>query len=305
MTRPARPSRYDFSTVRMTFRSGGERCVGRLYRPDRPADPALVVLSGGPVGASGAGLDEYAERLASAGYAVFRFDPRYVGDSDGEPRNLVDPERQREDWEAALSGLRGRGDVATDRTVLWGAGLAGGVVLDVAADDSRIHGVVAQTPVLSGRAFLRARGIGFLVRGVLAGVRDRLQSPVAGTHAVPVAADESTGDAGRALVSTPGASRRYREVAGDDWDNRLPARSLLSLVRHAPDEDRRRPSCPVLFLGGTRDEVVPIETVEDAAEEVPDPTLVGFPVDHLGLYAGAGVARAVGHGLAFLDSVTA
>ncbi|MFA1611887.1 alpha/beta hydrolase [Halobellus rubicundus] len=285
----------------MTFRSGGERCVGRLYRPDRPADPALVVLSGGLVGASAFGLDEYAERLASAGYAAFHFDPRHTGDSDGQPRNLVDPARQRADWEAALSGLRGRADVASDRTVLWGAGLAGGIVLDVAAADPRIRGVVSQAPVLSGRAFLRARGLGFLARGVLAGVRDRLQSPLFGVHSVSVAADRAE-KRGLALVSTPGAHRRYREVVPDDadWENRLPARSLLALARHAPD-DPPRPSCPVLFVGGTRDDIVPIEAVEDAADGIPESTLVSLPVDHFEFYSGEGRARAVGHGLAFLD----
>ena len=51
------PSRYGFSTVRLTFRSGGERCVGRLYRPDRPSNPPLVVHAGGPVGAGGRPLE--------------------------------------------------------------------------------------------------------------------------------------------------------------------------------------------------------------------------------------------------------
>lgn len=299
-----RPSRYEFSTVRMTFHSGDERCVGRLYRPDRPADPALVVMTGGLVGASAFGLDRYAERLAAAGYAVFHFDVRHAGDSDGEPRNLLSPARQRADWEAALAGLRGRGDVPTDRIVLWGTDLSGGAVLDVAADDPRIEAVVSQTPILSGRAFLRARGIGFLARGTLAGVRDRVQSSLIGAHTVPVVDDGSSDDGNLALVATPSAYRGYRDLVGDgEWENETPARSILSLARHTGGEDRDRLACPVLFLGGERDDVVPVEEVEAAAEDVADATLVRLPVGHFGLYDGDGFEQAVGHGLAFLGAV--
>lgn len=300
-----RPSRYEFSTVRLTFRSGGERCVGRLYRPDQPSNPPLVVLAGGPIGAGGRPLAPYAERLAAAGYAAFSFDFRHTGDSEGEPRNLVSPARQRTDWEAALAGLRGRGDVATDRTVLWGVGLAAEGALAVAADDPRISGVVAGTPILSGRAFLRERGLGFLAGGFLAGVRDRVLSTVGRPYTVPVVAGGADGDGGRfALVSTPGASRAYHDLAGDDWENRTPARSFHALWRHTGDDERRRPTCPVLLVGGTRDDVAGIEAAEAAAASLPDATLVRLPAGHFDLYDGDGFDRCVRHGLAFLDATT-
>ncbi|MGQ4555201.1 CocE/NonD family hydrolase [Halobellus sp. GM3] len=284
----------------MTFRSDGERCGGRLYRPDRPADPPLVVLSGGPLGADASVLDRYAERVAAAGYAAFRFDVRHTGDSDGEPRNLLSPSRQRADWEAAIGGLRSRGDVASDRIVLWGTDLAGGTVLDVAADDPRISAVVSQTPIRSGRAYLRSRGLGFLARGGLAGVRDRLQSRLFGPHTIPVV-DDGLDDAPLALVETPGAGRRYRELLGDDWENRTPARSLLALVGHTGAD--AAPAAPTLFVGGTRDDVAPIESVEEAAEPVPNATLVRLPVGHFDPYDGADCEQVVGHGLAFFDAV--
>jgi len=300
-----RPSRDEFSTVRLTFRSGGERCVGRLYRPDRPSNPPLVVLAGGPIGAGGRPLAPYAERLAAAGYAAFCFDFRHTGDSEGEPRNLISPVRQRTDWEAALAGLRGRGGIATDRTVLWGVGFAAEGALAVAADDPRISGVVAGTPVLSGRAFLRERGLGFLAGGLLAGVRDRLLSTVGRPYHVPVVAGGTDGGGGRfALVSMPGASRSYHDLAGDDWENRTPARSIIALWRHTGSDERRRPTCPVLLVGGTRDDVAGIGPAEAAAESLPDATLVRLPAGHFDLYDGTGFDRCVRHGLAFLDATT-
>ena len=297
------PSRYEYATVRLTFRSGGERCVGRLYRPDRPSNPPLVVLAGGPVGAGGRPLVPYAERLAAAGYAVFSFNFRHTGDSDGTPRNLVSPARQRTDWEAALAGLRGRGDVATDTTVLWGVGLAGCGALNVAADDPQVAGVVAQTPILSGRAFLRRRGLRFLVGGLLAGVRDRVQSMATGPHLVPVVDDEREGGRGLALVSGPGVSRGYRDIVDEEWDNRTPARSILSLWRHTDDGTRSRPTCPVLLIAGTQDDGASVDAAETAAASLPDATLVRLPAGHLDLYEGRGFERCLRHSVAFVDTV--
>ena len=298
-----RPSRYEYATVRLTFQSGGERCVGRLYRPDRPSSPQLVVLAGGPIGAGGCRLSSYAERLAAAGYAVFSFDFRHTGDSDGTPRNLVSPTRQRTDWEAALAGLRGRGDVATDTTVLWGIGLAGSGALDVAADDPQVAGVVAQTPVFSGRSFLRRRGLRFLVGGLLAGVRDRVQSVATGPHFVPVVDDEREGGRRLALVSGPGTSHGYRDLLDEEWNNRTPARSILSLWRHTDDGTRTRPTCPVLLIGGTQDDVASVDAAETAAASLPDATLVRLPAGHLDLYEGRGFERCLRHSVAFIDTV--
>jgi pimeloyl-ACP methyl ester carboxylesterase len=299
--RRRRPSRYEFSKVTMEFESGGETCSGWLYRPDRPADPPLVVMAGGIAAERTFGLPEYAERLAEAGYAVFLFDFRNHGASDGDPRNLVSPGRQRGDWEAALAGLRGRDDVATDDVVLWGVDLAGGQVVDVAADDVRVRAVVSQTPVLSGRALLTNRGYGFLAKGVLAGVRDRLQSLVTDPHTVPVAGDPDD----FALLSTPGVRADYLGLVppDSDWENETPARSFLSLARFSAGEDAEMVSCPVLLVAGTRDDVTSPDVVETVAESVADATVVRLPVGHYDFYGGDALDQTVGHALAFLDAV--
>jgi hypothetical protein len=53
------------------------------------------------------GLEPFAERFAQAGLAAFVFDYRCFGDSEGQPRNLVSPRRHLQDWEAALSYVKG------------------------------------------------------------------------------------------------------------------------------------------------------------------------------------------------------
>nr|WP_092892201.1 alpha/beta hydrolase [Halopelagius inordinatus] len=300
-SRRRHPSRYEFSKVTMGFESAGERCTGWLYRPDRPADPPVVVMAGGIASERSFGLPAYAERLAEAGYAVFLFDYRNHGDSEGEPRNLVSPSRQRTDWEAAIAGVRERDGLDTGRLVLWGTELGGGHALDVAADDARVRAVVAQTPVLSGRSLLTANGYGYLAKGVLAGVRDRVQSLVAGPHTVSVTGDPEES----ALLSTPGARAGYLDLVPptSEWENRLPARSLLSLATFSAGDDAESIACPVMFVAGTRDDIVPAASVESAADSVSNATFVRLPASHFDFYEGAQLAQAVGHGVAFLDGV--
>lgn len=299
-SRPRRPSRYEFSKVTMAFESAGDRCTGWLYRPDRPTDPPVVVMAGGIAGERSFGLPSYAERLAEAGYAVFLFDYRNHGDSEGEPRNLVSPSRQRTDWEAAIGGVRERNDLDTRRLVLWGTDLGGGYALDVAADDARVEAVVAQTPVLSGRSLLTTNGYGYLLKGVLAGVRDRLQSFVTGPHTVSVTGDPEES----ALLSTPGARGGYLDLVphGSEWDNRTPARSLLSLATYSAGVDADSITCPVLFVAGERDDIAPADSIEQAAGSVSNSTFVRLPAGHFDLYEGAAFEQAVGHGVAFLDA---
>jgi hypothetical protein len=43
----------------------------------------------------------FAQRFAAAGYYALVFDYRHFGDSDGEPRRLLDIKRQLQDWRRA------------------------------------------------------------------------------------------------------------------------------------------------------------------------------------------------------------
>ena len=52
-------------------------------------------------------LPAYAERFAQAGLAALLFDYRHFGASAGEPRQLMDIQRQLEDWRTAVAYARG------------------------------------------------------------------------------------------------------------------------------------------------------------------------------------------------------
>ena len=137
------------------FESAGERCAawhltgeGDAFARDRRRP--CVVMAHGFGGTRDSGLLPFAQAFAAAGLDAFVFDYRNFGDSTGEPRQLVDWRRHREDYRAAIAHARGLDGVDPDRIVLWGTSYSGGHVVAVAADDARIAAVIAQTPATDG-----------------------------------------------------------------------------------------------------------------------------------------------------------
>ncbi|MGM0590485.1 MAG: alpha/beta hydrolase [Halobacteriota archaeon] len=295
------PSRDDFSKVTYYFDSGGSECVGWLYRPDRPADPPVVVMANGLGSERRFGLPAVAERLAERGYAVFLFDYRHFGDSEGEPRNLVDPARQLDDWRAAVANVRQASGVDARRLALWGTGLSGGHVISLAAEDARVDAVVAQTPLTSGRAVLRSRPVKQQVRAVGAALRDRLGSLVGRPYVVPLVGDPEE----LAVLNATGAKDAFRTLVPDDseWENACPARSFLALSSYRPADDAERVSCPTLLVAGGRDEIAPSESVEQVAETMSNATLLRLPVGHFDFFHDDTFEQVLGHQVTFLDSV--
>lgn len=295
---PDRPSRFDFSKVDADFESDGVRCAGWLYRPSGVSNPHVVVMAPGFAAERTFALPTIAERFAEAGYAAFLFDYRGFGDSEGRSRQLVSVDRQLADWRAALDHVRRLDGVAGRRPVLWGASLAGGHVLRLAAEE-RPAAVVAVAPMVDGRALARTRSLRTLARGGVAAVRDRLGSLVGRPYTVPVVGDPDE----FAALTVPGAKSAVLGMVPDDsaWRNAVPARSLLSVLRYRPIRHLDDVSCPTLVLAAGDDAVVPPASVERAAAALPESTYVRMPVGHFDVYGGRTGRAALRHQLAFLD----
>jgi pimeloyl-ACP methyl ester carboxylesterase len=292
-----RPPRVAFSTRRLAFEVDGDRCVGTLYRPDRPVTaPAVVWGSSVPL-ARRRGLAPVGEALAARGYAVYCFDPRGVGESDGDPREAL-RRGHTDDWAAALARVRDCDSVDAGRPVLAGHGFAAGHAVAAAADDRRIGGVVAVAPVLDGRTFLRTRSRRATVRAVADGVVDRVGSVVGRGRTVPAAGI----DADRAFVAAPGAAAAVRSLlpAGETLPE-VPARSFLSAARFRPGERVDDIRCPTCFVAGSDDPVAPADDVADAAARARDGTFVRLPVGHFDLLRGRTRRALLDHVVAFLD----
>ncbi|AXG11056.1 alpha/beta hydrolase [Haloplanus rubicundus] len=289
--------RFDVATTTLAFESEGRTCRGRLYRPDRPATPPVIVL-GPELAAEGSfGYPRYAERFARAGYAAFVFDYRGVGESEGEPRNLVDPAGQVADWNAAVDRVRTLGGERR-RIVLWGFGLGGGHAIRVAAN-RRVAAVVAIAPLLDGRAFARSRSPRYLARAVGAGLRDRLGAPLGRTHTVPVVGGR---DEFGVLPRPAGDTYLDAIPPESDWHNETPARGLLSLFRYRPLDDAEQVTAPTFLLAATDDDVAAPGVVADAADRIEGSTFLRLPGDHVDPL-GPAFETAAAHQTVFLDDV--
>ncbi len=303
-TRPAvdedRPSRYEFSKVTVWFDSEDARCAGWLYRPDRPADPPVVVMANGTGAEKSFGLPRYAERFAEQGYAVFLFDYRHFGESEGEPRNLVDPERQVTDLQSAVEQVRNLDGVDGSEVILWGFSLGGGHVLSAAAEDPRVSAVIATMPMVDGKAVAGEYGRRYNLRAVALGLVDRIGSLVGRRQTVPVVGtpDEF------AVLNQPGVERAFRDLVprDSDWENEMPAHIYNTFTSYRPGDRADAVACPTLVVTGSRDAVVPQDIVEDSLEELPDGTVLSLPIEHYGVFADGVFDRVFAHQMAFLET---
>src|SRR3954466_1900434 len=153
------------------FHSGGNTCAAWLYRPEADEPHPIVVLAHGFGGVREARLWAYAERFAAAGIAALVFDYRHFGASEGEPRQLLDVERQLDDWRAAIAFARGLEGVDPERVARWGASVGGRHVATLAAEGRGVAAAISQGTFIDGPPTLWALGPRNLLRLAGAGLR--------------------------------------------------------------------------------------------------------------------------------------
>jgi hypothetical protein len=230
-------------TARTDVRIGpGPGRDARLYRPDRPREPPLVVLVPG-LGPD-ATLRSVAGRYAEHGHAAL-----LVERPAGTP---VDPSWIRRRLDRALD--RGpRLDGVRGPATLRVADLAAGPALSLAAT-RRVGAVVARAPVLDGRRLL-ARPPAALARLGAAALRDRLRP---GDRTISLRA---TGD-GPAPTLLAAAEPGISDGAS------VPARSALALARHRTRVDELAGVAAPVLVAGPADDPVADDPVA-AAERLP------------------------------------
>ena len=138
------------------FRSEGTLVRGTLILPDAAQGPVpAVVMGGGWCYVKEIVMPHYAKAIVAAGAAVLMFDYRHSGASEGEPRQLIDPARQIEDFKNAVTFVSGLPEIDADNIGVWGISYAGGHVLAVGATDPRIKCVISNIPVVDGYENMR------------------------------------------------------------------------------------------------------------------------------------------------------
>ena len=146
---------------KVTFKNRyGITLVADLYVPKNSEIHSLAAIAvGGPFGAvkeQSSGL--YAQTLAERGFMTLAFDPSYTGESGGMPRNLASPEINTEDFSAAVDFLGTQKEVDRNRIGLLGICGWGGMALNAAAADTRVHAVA--TSVMYDMSRAMGHGVG-------------------------------------------------------------------------------------------------------------------------------------------------
>jgi uncharacterized protein len=289
-----------FALIQSDFTSEGVRCGGDLYLPAGVHRPPVVVMAHGFGAERTFGLPAFAERFAERGLAVFLFDYRGFGDSDGEPRNYVDPRRHLEDWQAALAHLRTLHEVDGSRLALWGTSFSSGHVLVTAARDPRIMAVVAQVPYVDPLGLWCWRDPAYVVRGLVHGLWDLVRAAAGRSpHMVKIA-----GTPGEfAVLNTPETWPGFQTILpeGSDWENRCPARILVKTLLYRPASSVAGIRCPALIVAAEHDSIISLRSVERAANRIPHASTMVLPLGHFDIYTGKAFEGAVEMQAGFLE----
>jgi fermentation-respiration switch protein FrsA (DUF1100 family) len=278
-------ARWRFDRTVSDFISHGVRCAGWLYRPEGSSMPPVVVMAHGFAAEKSFRLTAFAERFAENGMAVFAFDYRNFGDSDGEPRNLVSPKHHIQDWKSAIDHVRELQGIDHERIALWGSSFSGGHVLVTAAKDPRISAVVSQVPFVDGADFARQRGAAYVAQAISAGLKDLLQMvTLRGRYKVPVVGSPDV----FAVLNTPDSKAGYLALVPQEskWRNECPAAFLLTCALYRPTTFAKDVRCPTLFVLAEKDSVVSPESVKKAALKVKNSEVVSLAMGHFDIYFG-------------------
>jgi len=141
---------------KIEFLNKGQRVRGVLCLPDAGVEPfPLMVMAGGWCYVKEIVIPTYAAALAEVGCASLRFDYRCLGESEGEPRQHLDPWAQIEDYRNAISYAALEHAVDRERIGVWGISYSGGHALILAAIDPRVKCAVSNIPVIDGYQTMR------------------------------------------------------------------------------------------------------------------------------------------------------
>ena len=248
--------------------------------------PPVAIMAHGFAAERTFRLPAFAERFAERGIAVFLFDFRNIGSSDGEPRNLVNIFRQLRDWKSAIAHVRSLPQVDGSRIALWGSSYSGGEVITTAARDQKIAAIIAQVPYVDPISSMFMIGLKSTLPAFLASLRDLCRMITRReAYRIPVAGDPGT----VAILNTPESRSGYLSMIpeGSTWKNETPARSLLApLFCLPPIVSARKVNCPALIIMAEKDSLVSPRALEKACYRMEKATLVRLPIGHFEVYLG-------------------
>ncbi|MGK7379187.1 alpha/beta hydrolase [Planococcus sp. 1R117A] len=279
----------------VTFVSEGLNCKGWLYVPEggELSKKPAIVMAHGFNAVKEMHLKNFAEKFAEAGFAVLVFDYRFIGESEGEPRQHVIPAEQHKDYRNAISWISTHDQVDENRIGIWGAGYSGAHVLHLAAIDPRVKVVVAQAPVVNGWKSAQRLMRNDIFHGFVQNLSAyRLARYMGAEHQyVPVVAPEGEVSA----LPIPEAFDWFTETGNTiapNWENRITLETMEALLEYSPSSTIERISpTPLLMLVAENDMLATADLTIEAFQKAHEPKkLVVLPGGHYSAYVDPGLS---------------
>ncbi len=241
------------------------RCAATLHKPQTAgvsAWPTILIVHGW--GATQLTLiTNYIAAFNDAGFCVVTFDYPGWGDSEGLPRNVINPWRREKVVESALAYTKSLPEVDEKNIILWGSSFGGGHVVRIAAEHPELRGAIAQVPMLDGLLAVKAVPLARMLRFGVDILLDLLD-PFS-TRYVPIISEAG----GYSSMDRDGAWRVEEWVRANLTqlhDNRVAARSLATMAFYRPFKYLKSIQIPTLVIGATRDTVAPFD--EDKVKQM-------------------------------------
>jgi uncharacterized protein len=275
----------------LQFLSDEARCAAWLFRPGGPGPHPVVVMAHGIGAIRQVRLSAYAERFVARGIAVFCFDYRRWGESEGAPRLVANIEEQHADIHAALDFVKGLPGVDAHRVALWGTSFGGGHAVAVAAQRDDLAATVAQCAVVDALAAAVTSPPSQVIRWLWAAAKDVARAALGREpFYVPLASEPGTDG----VMTRENAEAQYRAmlIEPSRWENKLAARIFLTLPLYRPITSARNVRAPLLMIVTDHDEICSGELQARAAELAPHGEARHHAASHFEIYFGEHFERA-------------
>lgn len=281
------------------FNSHGDQCGAELFLPEGAGPHPVVILCHGLGATREMRMAPYAEAFAGAGIAALTFNYRYFGDSAGEPRQLLDIRRQRDDIASAISFVKCLPEIDGARVALFGSSFGGGHVIAIGAQRTDLSAVIAQCPFTDGAASGGTLGP---VSTLKVGARAFADGAARLFGRGPVYAKLAGTRGEAAMMTAPDVIDGYLGLVpeGYEVDNRVAARIGIDILFQRPGKKLRSMNCPTLVCACENDTVAPYKRTAELASGAPRVELKSYPFGHFDIYVGEAFDRAISDQVAFL-----
>lgn len=218
-------------------------------------------------------VPDVAEHFQKAGFNALIYDPRSCGESEGHPRNDIDPIKQMSDYSDALSFLASQPSVRPTQLGFWGMSFSATVALCATALDRRAKCCVAVCPLLNYTLEKLPQ--------VLARCMQDRSSQTVGENSpmfLPVYTSEGRSPVGLGFRASPEEiefGKSFKDRGSHSWENKTTLQTYYKLVVWKPhaimEHLHTSPCTPTMIVIPEKDVISPAQEQEALFERLPEP----------------------------------